>query len=317
MSNEEHPMRAVVTESYGAEPTMADVPMPGPGPGEVRVKVRSSSLNGFDFALARGYLKDLMEHRFPVVLGRDFAGTVDRVGEGVNELAPGAEVFGVVLTQPLNAGAFGEYLVVPEGHNIAPIPADVDHATAGALGLAGAAAVGSLDAVSVQHGETVLVSGATGGVGAFVLQLARARGATVIATAAPGAETDHVRQFGAAHVVDRTQDLAAQVHQIAPDGLDAILHFAGDPFVLADLLVDGGRFASLLGVGPDQLADRAITATAVYASPHRALLEHLAAEVAAGRLRIPVQRSYTLSQVPQAFVDFAAGTRGKLAVTVD
>src|SRR6266545_2453617 len=293
MSNEEHPMRAVVTESYGAEPTMADVPMPGPGPGEVRVKVSSSSLNGFDFALARGYLKDLMEHRFPVVLGRDFAGTVDRVGEGVNELAPGAEVFGVVLTQPLNAGAFGEYLVVPEGHNIAPIPADVDHATAGALGLAGAAAVGSLDAVSVQHGETVLVSGA------------------------PGAETDHVRQFGAAHVVDRTQDLAAQVHQIAPDGLDAILHFAGDPFVLADLLVDGGRFASLLGVGPDQLADRAITATAVYASPHRALLEHLAAEVAAGRLRIPVQRSYTLSQVPQAFVDFAAGTRGKLAVTVD
>src|SRR6266545_1544519 len=261
MSNEEHPMRAVVTESYGAEPTMADVP--GPGPGEVRVKVSSSSLNGFDFALARGYLKDLMEHRFPVVLGRDFAGTVDRVGEGVNELAPGAEVFGVVLTQPLNAGAFGEYLVVPEGHNIAPIPADVDHATAGALGLAGAAAVGSLDAVSVQHGETVLVSGATGGVGAFVLQL------------------------------------------------------AGDPFVLADLLVDGGRFASLLGVGPDQLADRAITATAVYASPHRALLEHLAAEVAAGRLRIPVQRSYTLSQVPQAFVDFAAGTRGKLAVTVD
>jgi NADPH:quinone reductase-like Zn-dependent oxidoreductase len=310
-------MRAVVTENYGAAPTMAEVQTPTPGPGEVRVKIRSSSLNGFDTALARGYLKNMMEHRFPVVLGRDFAGTVDQVGEGVTEFAPGDDVFGVVLTQPLNAGGFGEYVVVPEGHNIAPIPAGLDHATAGVLGLAGAAAVGSLDAVSVRDGETVLVSGATGGVGAIVLQLANARGATVIATATPGAETDHVRELGAAHVVDRTQDLAAQVHQIAPNGVDVVLHFAGDPFVLADLLADGGRFASLLGVGSDQLANRAISATAVYASPHRALLEILAGEVAAGRLRIPVQRSYTLGQVPQAFADFAAGTLGKLAVTID
>jgi NADPH:quinone reductase-like Zn-dependent oxidoreductase len=78
----------------------------------------------------------------------------------------------------------------------------------------------------------------------------------------------------------------------------------------------GGQFASLLSVGPDQFADRNIIATAVFASPQRSLLETLAGEVAAGRLRIPVMRSYTLDEVPKAFADFAAGTLGKLAVTI-
>src|SRR5439155_6220401 len=76
------PMRAVVTENYGSPPVVAELETPTAGPGEVRVKVRASSPNGFDIALAHGYLKGLMEHRFPVVLGRDFAGTVDQVGEG-------------------------------------------------------------------------------------------------------------------------------------------------------------------------------------------------------------------------------------------
>jgi len=310
-------MRAVVTENYGLPPTVAEVETPTPGPGEVRVKVRSSSLNGFDTALARGYLKEMMEHRFPVVLGRDFAGTVDQVGEGVTQFAAGDNVFGFVITQPLNAGGFGEYVVVPEDHYIAPMPAGLDHATAGVLPLAGSAALASIDAVAPRQGETVLVSGATGGVGAFVLQLAAARGATIIATAASGAEADHVRTLGAAHVVDHSQDLAAQVREIAPNGVDVVLHFAGDPFALADLLVDKGRFASLLSIGQDQFADRNITATAVFAGPRRDQLEALASEIVAGRLRIPVQRSYSLDEVPQAFADFAAGTLGKLAVTID
>src|SRR5215510_14677953 len=113
------PMRAVVTEDYGSGPTLSDVSRPEPGPGEIRVKVLCSSLNGFDIAMAAGYLKGLMEHRFPAVLGRDFAGTVDEVGAGVTAFAPGDDVFGVVLTQPLTAGAFADYVVMPEDHNVA------------------------------------------------------------------------------------------------------------------------------------------------------------------------------------------------------
>jgi NADPH:quinone reductase-like Zn-dependent oxidoreductase len=310
-------MRAIVTEDFGGPPTMTDLPAPRPGPGEVRVRVLASSLNGFDVACAGGYLKDLMEHRFPVVLGRDYAGTVDLVGEGVTAFAPGDDVFGVVLTQPLNAGAFAEYLVVPQDHNIAYLPAGLDHATAGVIGLAGAAAVASLDAVAAEDGEILLVSGATGGVGTFLLQFATARGVRVIATAAPGDETDHVRALGAAHVVDRTRDLAPQVRAIAPEGVHAALHLAGDPFALADLVAGGGRFASLLGIDPEQFAGRDLTAIPVYANPHGALLDALAGGVVDGTLAVPVRRTYPLAGVPAAFADFAAGTTGKLAVTIE
>ena len=163
-------------------------------------------------------------------------------------------------------------------------------------------------------GDTVLVSGATSGVGAFAVQLAAARDATVIATARPGAATDHVRGLGAAHVVDHTRDLATQLRAIAPGGVDVVLHFAGDPLTLADLLVEDGRFVSLLGVGPDQFPDCRITARAVFATPDRQLLESLAGLVASGRLQVPVHHWYRLDEAPQVFADFAAGKLGKLGV---
>jgi len=310
-------MRAVVTADYGSAPAVTEVETPHAGPGEVRVRIRSSSLNGFDTAMYLGYLKGMMEHRFPAVLGRDFAGTVDQVGEGVTAFASGDDVFGVVLTQPLNAGGFAEYLVVPEDHYIARIPAGLDHATAGVLGLAGAAATGVLEATAPREGEHVLVSGATGGVGAIALQMLAARGAVTIATAATDTEVAHVRQYGATHVVDHTGDLAAQVRAIAPGGVDVVLHLAGDPNALSDLLVPGGRLATLLGVVPERAAERGITVSSVIANPHGALLTELATAAAGGRLRVPVQRSYALEDVPSAFADFASGTIGKLAVRID
>jgi NADPH:quinone reductase-like Zn-dependent oxidoreductase len=310
-------MRAVVTEDYGKAPTVTTMPAPTAAADEVRVRVRSSSLNGFDIALAHGHLKGLMEHRFPVILGRDFAGTVDQVGDAVTGFAVGDDVFGVVLTQPLAAGGFAEYLTVPAEHSIASMPAGLDHATAGALGLAGAAAVGALGAVTPGAGDTVLVSGATGGVGAFAIQLAARAGATVIATAVSNEEQSHVRSLGATYAVDHADDLVAQVRAIAPAGVTAALHLAGDPMVVAGLVAPGGRFASLLGVGPDQLPGRDVVATSVIASPRRDLLADLADEVVAGRLRVPVLRTYALADVPRAFADFAAGTMGKLAVSLD
>jgi NADPH2:quinone reductase len=310
-------MRAVVTENYGSAPTLVEIPSPTAGPGEIRVKIGYASLNGFDNALATGYLQGLMEHAFPVVLGRDYVGTVDQVGEGVTAFAVGDHVFGVVLTQPLHAGSFADYLVTPADHNVALVPDGVDDLTAGVLGLAGASAIACLDAVKLGPADTMLVSGATGGVGAATLQLATASGATIIATAANEAAAEHVRALGADYVVDHTQDLTQQVRDLAPGGLSVVLHYAGDPVALADLLADDGRFASLLSVGPEQLGDRQVTTIAVYATPDRATLDVLAAHVAAGRLRMPVQHVYGLADAPQAFADFNTGKLGKLAVAVE
>jgi len=305
-------MRAVVLAEPGGGPMLIEVPTPEPGAGEVLVRVQASSLNGFDVSVLAGHMAGMMDHRFPLVPGMDFAGTVAAVGDSVTRFAVGDPVFGVAVKPFVGEGAFAEYVVVGEALGVVVRPEGVDVAAAGALGLAGTAAVDALDAVALQAGETILISGATGGVGALVIQYAAAAGATVIATARPGAAADFVRGLGASNVVDHTGDVAAQVRAISPDGVNAVLHLAGDVEVLCGLLTETGRIASTRGIGPDQYQN----ATAIRANPTEATLERLAADVAAGRITVPISHTYTLADVPDALADFTAGTIGKLAVTV-
>lgn len=310
-------MRALTVPSVPATPAVAEVPTPRPEAGELLVKIAASSVNGFDAATAAGYLQGMMEHRFPLVLGKDFAGTVEAVGEGVDGFAAGDAVFGVVAKPFLGTGSLAEYVTVPAGYGVARIPDGLSATDAGALGLAGTAAVDSLDAVGLKEGETVLIAGATGGVGAIAVQYAASLGARVIATALPGAQAEFISSLGGANIqfVDYTGDLAAQVKILAPEGVHAALHLAGDGAALADLLVPGGRLASTLGFGPDAVEGRDLTAVSVMADANAATLERLAADVAAGRLRVPVTATYPLEQAPQAFADFGAGALGKLSVT--
>jgi NADPH:quinone reductase-like Zn-dependent oxidoreductase len=305
-------MRAIALAQSGAAPALTELPDPTPGPGEVLVRVEASSINGFDAAVAAGLLQGMMEHRFPVVLGKDFAGTVEAVGDGDSRFNVGDPVFGVVMKPYLGDGGLGELLVVSAGYGITTTPDGLDPTSAGALGLAGTAAVDSLDALTTAPGRTLLISGATGGAGSIALQYAVAAGATVIATARPGAETDFVRDLGAAHVVDYTGDVVAQVRAILPEGVDAVLHLAGDPAALAGLLVADGRLASTLGFGSDQHP----AAIAIMADPNAATLDRLGADVASGHIRVPVTATYPLADTAQAFTDYGAGALGKLAITL-
>jgi NADPH:quinone reductase-like Zn-dependent oxidoreductase len=309
-------MRAVGLESFEEGPKVLEVPVPQPGPGEVLVKVSHSSINGFDVGVAFGMVKDMMEHRFPVVLGKDFAGTVEAVGEGVSGFSKGDAVFGVLMREYVGDGTLAEYVVIPEAIGLTRLPQELDPATAGALGLAGTAAHATVGATSPVAGETLLIGGATGGVGAKAIQLAARRGASVVATARPGEEADFVTGLGAKHTVDYTADVASQVRAIAADGVDATIHLAGDGLELAGLVRPGGRFASTLGVGPDQLSDKDLEATAVVAMPTRDVLDTLAEKVVAGELQVAIGRTYELEQVPQAIKEFAQGSLGKFAVTI-
>jgi len=308
-------MQAFVMRDFESPPTVEWVPTPQPGTGELLVRIRAASVNGFDFGVLSGMLRGMIEYPFPVVLGRDFAGTVEAVGEGVTQFSPGDAVFGAVTGLSLSSGTFATYLVIGE-QSLARIPAGVDVVQAGALGVAGATALQAVDAIAPQPGETIVVSGATGGVGAYAVQLAAARGATVIATAKPGAAADFVRRLGATHTVDYTDDLAAQVRAIAPDGVAAVIHAAGDVTELGSLLLPGGRLASTLLMSPEQagLADASVTAVMV--NPDGATLERLAAEVVAGRLQVPIERTYALTAADQAFAEFS-GALGKVVITID
>jgi NADPH:quinone reductase len=305
-------------EDFESGPVVLDLAVPKPGPGEVLVKVGTASVNGMDVAVAGGVLKDMMDHRFPVILGKDFAGSVVATGPGVSEYKVGDEVFGTMpMKEFIGDGTFAEYAIISENNGIARIPPGLDHSVAGALGLAGTAAAASIDAIAPSAGETVLISGATGGVGAIAVQLATQRGAEVIATALPGERAEFVKDLGASHTVDYTGDIVKQVRSIRPDGVDAAVHLAGDGPQLAGLVRPNGRFASTLGIGPDQLGDKGVEATAVMAMQTPDVLDRLATDVAAGKLRVPVRRTYRLHEVPKAISDFAAGSLGKFGVTIN
>lgn len=313
-------MRVIAMPEHGAPATVHETEIPDPRAGEVRVRVHAASVNGFDLAVLAGYLQGAMEHRFPVVVGKDFAGVVDALGEGVTDYAVGDRVFGVVTKEYLGDGSFGDYVTVPVAVGIAPLPEGISFADGGALGLAGTAALTSLDAATEAagglEGKTVLVVGAPGGVGSYAVQLARHAGARVVATASTDVETAHVTALGAAAVVDHTADLAAQVSDVAGSPADVVLHLAGDPVAALGALVDKGTLVSTLLQTPDQVPAEGVTVVPVYANPTRETLERLAAEHAAGRVRTVVQATYPLASGPEALAAFAAGTVGKILVEV-
>jgi NADPH:quinone reductase-like Zn-dependent oxidoreductase len=165
----------------------------------------------------------------------------------------------------------------------------------------------------------VIVSGATGGVGALAVQLTAARGAYVLGTARPGEDEAYLRDLGTSDTVDFTGDVPAAVAALRPNGIHAAIHLAGDGLELADLLAPGGRIPSTLGWPRDQLDRLSVQAMPVTAMPVTAVLvtavtdsptlERLAADVVNGQLTVPVQRTYPLADVPRVLADFTAGTR--------
>lgn len=309
-------MRAVTMTAFGAAPTLAEMDVPEPVEGEVRVRVRAASVNGFDLAVVAGYTKDFMEHRFPLVLGKDFAGEVDAVGSGVTDYQVGDRVFGTVTKSYLGDGSFAEYVTVPVAVGLAPLPETVSFTDAAALGLAGAAAYGVIEGLALQPNQTLLVVGATGGVGNQVVQLAVADGVRVIATAHSDDEAALVRRLGADAVVDHTGDLAAQLTEAAPQGVDAVAHLAGDT-ASAALVRGGGRFASTLVQSPEQVPTETVTVVPVYANPTPEVLASSAANQDSGKTTVVIQEIYPLDRLQDAFDAFARGTMGKIVVSID
>jgi NADPH2:quinone reductase len=307
-------MRVISLPEFGSALELSHIDTPKPAAGEVRVRVHAASVNGFDLAVAAGSLKDLFEHRFPVVLGKDFAGIVDALGDGVTNYAVGDRVFGVVTKAHLGDGSFGEFVVVPADSGLAPLPAQVDFARGAALGLAGTAATAAVAAAELSAGMTVLIVGATGGVGNQAVQLAAATGATVIATARTALGIAQVRLLGATEVVDHTQNLTAAVLAEHPDGVDVVLHFAGDAATVLPTVRTGGRLISTLLGSADQLAAGTVTVLPIYANPTTEVLTHLAENLAAGRTSVTVQGSYALEDAAEALDDFESGARGKLVI---
>jgi NADPH2:quinone reductase len=309
-------MKAVTLDAFDTPPRLRDdLPAPTPVGHEVLVRVHASSINPADSSIATGMLKQMgVEYEFPVTLGRDYAGVVEQVGPEVTRYAGGDEVFGFILhaNPTVRDGSWAELIAVPEDMFIGRAPQGVDLATAGAAPLAGIAAFMAIDALELSEGDTVLVVGATGGVGSFAVQLAARAGATVVAPALPEDEA-YLRALGVGEVLPRDGDLAATARERHPDGFDAVLDLVNyGPDVPAALVKDGGRVASPTGAageGPGR--------TMVMAAPTPENLERLARLLADATLRVHVQATYELAQAADALTALpTTHTQGKVAIHI-
>jgi NADPH:quinone reductase-like Zn-dependent oxidoreductase len=271
--------------------------------------------------VADGDLKDELEHRFPLILGFDAAGVVERAGAGVTELAEGDEVYGYLFKPVVGGGAYAEYVSAPAAI-VARKPESIRFTEAAALPVPGLTAMDLVDAVDPKEGETVLIVGATGGVGSYALQLATRRGARVIATAREANEA-FARELGATETVDHTRrDLLDAVRMTHPGGIEAIIDVVSERDALgriAGLVKEGGRLASsVYAADVESLAQRGIKATNVSVQPDARRLEELSRIVDAGELTVRLERTFPLEQAPEALDESRTGhVRGKIVLLVD
>ena len=309
-------MRAVTIDAPGATPALReDLPQPTPADNEVLVRVHASSANPVDNSIAAGMLAEMgLEHDYPVTLGRDYAGVVEQVGDGVSGYAVGDEVFGFLLhaNPAVHDGSWADYVVITEELSIAPLPHGVDLATAGAAPVAGIAAASAVDALDLSQGDVVMIAGATGGVGSFAVQLASRAGATVVAPAL-AADEEYLRGLGVSEVVPREGEVVTAVRERYSDGVDALLDLVNyQPGAYEGVLKDGARVASSTGAageGPGR--------TDVMAQPTRENLERVAELLATGDLKVSVEGNYELDRAPEALQALGTThTQGKLAIRI-
>jgi NADPH:quinone reductase len=309
-------MKAVTVDEIGAPPAARDdLPAPTPGPREVLVRVQASSVNPVDNSIAAGMLAGMgVEHEYPVILGRDYAGVVEQVGGDVTGYAVGDAVFGFLLhaNPTVRDGSWAELITVSDDASIARRPGRVDLATSGAAPLAAITALTAIDALDLSEGDSVLVVGATGGVGSLAVQLAAVAGATIVAPALPEDE-QYLRDLGVTELVPREGDVAAAVRERFPDGVDALLDLVNySPGTYDAALKDGARVASPTGAageGPGR--------TMVMAAPTTENLDRVAQLLDSGTLKVPVQGTYELDRAAEALQAIGTThTQGKLAIRI-
>ena len=294
-------MRAIVQHSYGGPEVLEleEVPAPEPIATEVQVRVHAASINPVDFKTRAGTgMAGILEP--PMTVGWDVAGTVTEVGVGVTRFCVGDEVLGMPWF-PREAGAYAEYVAAPSRHFVGK-PHTLSFEEAAALPLAGLTAWQLVvDAISLQQGDDILIHGGAGGVGHLAVQIAKARGATVFATAR-AEQAEWLRELGADEVIDyRSERFEERVAD-----LDAVIDFPGGDLGARSLEVlrPGGKLVQVRGTVAEELLaaakDRQQRVTGFLVEPDPVGLDGLVSLVEAGKLQIHVDQVLDLEQAAEA-----------------
>ena len=303
-------MRVAAIDKYGEEDVISvrEVPVPRPTANEVLIRIDTAAVGSWDAGARTGEIKT--EHGFPLVLGVDGSGVVAELGSRVTRFKRGDRVYAYRFDNP-KGGFYAEYCCVP-ARAVGRVPKELDLERAGALCVLGLTAIqGVDDALKVGKGDTVIVHGASGNVGMIAVQLAKWRGARVLATASGRDGVAFVRALGIDDVVDgkKSGDVSAAARAFAPDGADAVLAFVGGDSLVAciDALRKGGRVAYPNGIEPEprKRANLRIRSYDAKSSPEA--FNRLNRAVVASRLQVPVAAKFPLEQAADAHRLIAKG----------
>jgi NADPH:quinone reductase-like Zn-dependent oxidoreductase len=299
-------MQAVQVNQYGGPEVLelAESPDPHAGPGQVRVVVHAASVNPLDYKIRSGATAGDGPTSFPVLLGFDAAGVVDEVGEGVTDVRLGDAVFGLGSSTYAERAVLQHYVTKPDF---------LDWAEATALAVGGETAIRTLDLLGVTAGHTVLVDGATGGVGSLAVQIAVARGARVIGTASER-NHDYLTDLGATPV-RYGEGLVDRVRSVAPDGVDAVFDVVGATPVteLTSLVSTPSQVVSIANFSAPAAGARV---TSGAEGDKAAALQTLVELAGQGKLKVEV-RTFPLGDVAAAHELIQQGhVRGKLVLVI-
>jgi NADPH:quinone reductase-like Zn-dependent oxidoreductase len=301
-------MKSIRLHEYGGPEQihLEDAPDPKPAEGQVLVRVQAASVNPIDFKLASGALKQVRPIRFPWTPGGDFAGIVEAVGPGVRDVKRGDAVYG----DSPGGGAYSQ-LVLASAGMIAPMPAKLTPVEAASVPLAAQTAwQGLFDHGQLQRGQTVLIHAAAGGVGTFAVQLAKWKGARVLATGSAD-NAEYLRSLGADQAIDYR---ATPFESVARD-VDLVLDLVGGETQTRSfgVLKPGGRLVSTVQEpAQEEAARHKVVAKRFTMSPSTDNLKHLAELLDSGAIRPVVTSTYRLSETSEAWSQQMSGhTRGK------
>lgn len=306
-------MKAIRTNNFGGPEVLKleDIPTPQPRDGEILIEVRAAGVNPVDFKMRSGTFTKA-KIVLPITLGRDAAGIVKKIGPGVNHVREGDEVYAYLGA--LNGG-YAQYALA-KSNEFAPKPASLDFVNAAAVPLAATTAwQGLFDHGGLKAGQTVLIHGASGGVGLFAIQFAKAKGAKVLATAG----TDHIdllRQMGA----DQAIDYRKEKFEDKARNVDLVLDLVGGETLERSwqTLRKGGTLVSTLEVPSTAKASQyGVTAKNFMAQPKSDQLAEFGRLIDAGTVKVLVSKTFPLAQVAAAHKELEQHhTSGKIVLLV-
>jgi NADPH:quinone reductase-like Zn-dependent oxidoreductase len=308
-------MKAVVMHAYGGPEVLKveNVPRPEPKDDEILIRVVAASINPVDVAIRKGYLAEIIGNKFPLIPGMDAAGTVQKTGSKITKFRRGDLVFAFFTLA--GEGGYAEFVTAKE-NEVAVKPEAVSYEQAAAVGAAGSTAWEALvDEAKLSAGQTVLIHGGAGGVGHFAIQIAKARGAKVIATGST-ANQDFLKQMGADVAIDYTK---TKFEDIAKD-VDVVLDSVGRDTLERSygVVKKGGIIVSIVDEPQQATLDaHGIRGLAFRCTPQASVLEQLAKLMEAKKMTPVVSQTFPLSEVAKAQDQIATRhTRGKVVLQV-